>query len=76
MAADARKDIREFLTLRRAKVTPAQAGLPAYVKLHRTDTDAPPTTCRRSGLAVCWLLGVMECRLWANEGWCCDGRGS
>src|SRR5579875_3430255 len=27
---DARADIREFLTTRRAKITPEQAGLPAY----------------------------------------------
>jgi hypothetical protein len=27
---DARNDIREFLTSRRAKITPEQANLPAY----------------------------------------------
>jgi transcriptional regulator with XRE-family HTH domain len=32
---DARADIREFLTTRRARITPEQAGLPAYGGAHR-----------------------------------------
>ncbi len=34
---DTRNDIREFLTSRRAKITPDQAGLPAYVRNGRLD---------------------------------------
>lgn len=49
---DARDDIREFLTSRRAKVTPEQAGLPAYGRNRRVKGLRREEAAMLAGISV------------------------
>jgi len=49
---DARSDIREFLTSRRAKLTPDQAGLPAYGRTRRVQGLRREEVAMLAGISV------------------------
>jgi transcriptional regulator with XRE-family HTH domain len=49
---DARSDIREFLTSRRAKLTPEQAGLPAYGRTRRVKGLRREEVAMLAGISV------------------------
>ena len=49
---DARNDIREFLTSRRAKITPEQAGLPAYGRNRRVKGLRREEVAMLAGISV------------------------
>ena len=49
---DARSDIREFLTSRRAKLTPEQAGLPAYGRTRRVQGLRREEVAMLAGISV------------------------
>jgi transcriptional regulator with XRE-family HTH domain len=49
---ETRNDIREFLTSRRAKITPAQAGLPAYGNNRRVKGLRREETAMLAGISV------------------------
>src|SRR5947209_6655494 len=49
---DARSDIREFLTSRRAKITPEQVGLPAYGRTRRVKGLRREEAAMLAGISV------------------------
>jgi transcriptional regulator with XRE-family HTH domain len=49
---DAKSDIREFLTSRRAKISPEQAGLPAYGRTRRVKGLRREETAMLAGISV------------------------
>ena len=51
-SVDARSDIREFLTSRRAKITPEQAGLPAYGRNRRVKGLRREEAAMLAGISV------------------------
>jgi transcriptional regulator with XRE-family HTH domain len=51
-SVDARNDIREFLTSRRAKITPEQAGLPAYGTTRRVKGLRREEAAMLAGISV------------------------
>jgi hypothetical protein len=49
VVTDLRSEIRDFLRTRRARITPAQAGLPAYGGNRRTTSWKPITAGSKPG---------------------------
>jgi hypothetical protein len=57
---DARSDIREFLTSRRARVTPAQVGLPTHGDHRRVPGLRREEVALLAGVSVDWAATTAD----------------